>query len=166
MFLFNSAFHDAHTKFFKYFVDGAQPASKFLGQILVLHPRILIDAEQNFASMDSIARFKAVPRDEWDLNVNHLRPLAVKDNKDDNFNLTLVWKSKGNNLPELYKLASRYVTTNIDCYDVERSFYSYNEILDENQDLVQRRKKKSYKQLVISLLQTCNLRQSLGWFMD
>lgn len=83
-------------------MGGAQPASKFLGQILVLHPRILIDAEQNFASMDSIARFKAVPRDEWDLNVNHLRPLAVKDNKDDNFNLTLVWKSKGNNLPELY----------------------------------------------------------------
>lgn len=166
MFLFNSAFHDAHTKFFKYFVDGAQPASKFLGQILVLHPRILIDAKQNFASMDSIARFKVVLRDGWDLNVNHLRPLAVKDNKDDHFNLTLVWKLKGNNLPELYKLASRYVTTNIDCYDVERSFYAYNEILDENQDLVQRRKKKSYKQLVISLLQTCNLRQSLGWFMD
>ena len=64
MFLFNSAFNDAHAKLYKYFVDGAQPASKFLEQIQVLDPRNLIDAEQNFDTIDSIPGFEAVPRDE------------------------------------------------------------------------------------------------------
>lgn len=82
--------------------------------------------------MDSIVRFKVVLRDEWDFNVNYLCFLVVKDNKDDNFNLILVWKLKGNNLFELYKLVLCYVIINIDCYDVERLFYVYNEILDEN----------------------------------
>lgn len=84
--------------------------------------------------MDSIVRFKVVLRDEWDFNVNYLGFLVVKDNKDDNFNLILVWKLKGNNLFELYmyKLVLCYVIINIDCYDVERLFYVYNEILDEN----------------------------------
>lgn len=50
--------------FYKYFVVRAQPASKLLEQIRVLDPRNLIDAEQNFYSMDRIPGFEAVPRDE------------------------------------------------------------------------------------------------------
>ena len=131
MFLFSSAFNDAHAKLYKYFVDGAQPASKLLEQIQLLDPRNLIDADQNFDSMDSIPGFEAVPRDEWNLYVNHLGPLAVKHNKDGKFDLALFWKSKESNLPELYKLASCYCTSTIGSYDVERSFSAYKEILDE-----------------------------------
>ena len=131
MCLFNSAFDAAHAKLCKYFVDGAQPASKFLEQIRVLDPRNLIDVERNFDSIDSIPGFEAVSRDEGDLYVNNLGPSAVKYSKDGNFDLTLFWKSKASNLPELYKLASCYCTTTIGSYDVERSFSAYNEILDE-----------------------------------
>lgn len=131
MFLFSSAFNDAHAKLYKYFVDGEQPASKFLEQIQLLDPRNLIDADLNFDSMDSIPGFEAVPRDEWNLYVNHLGPLAVKHNKDGKFDLALFWKSKESNLPELYKLASCYCTSTIGSCDVERSFSAYSEILDE-----------------------------------
>lgn len=91
MFLFSSAFNDAHARLYKYFVDGAKPASKFLEQIQLLDPRNLIDADLNFDSMDSIPGFEAVPRDEWNLYVNHLGPLAVKHNKDGKFDLALFW---------------------------------------------------------------------------
>ena len=60
MCLFNSAFADAHAKLCKYFVDGAQPASKFLQQIRVLDPRNLIDVERNFTSNDGIPGFEEV----------------------------------------------------------------------------------------------------------
>ena len=60
MCLFNSAFANAHAKLCKYFVDGAQPASKFLQQICVLDPRNLIDVERNFDSIDGIPGFEAV----------------------------------------------------------------------------------------------------------
>ena len=131
MCLFNSAFADAHAKLCKYFVDGAQPASKFLQQIRVLDPRNLIDVERNFDSFDGIPGFEAVSRNEWDLYVNSLGPAAVKYSRDDSFDLTLFWKSKAENLPELYKLASCYCTTTIGSYDVERSFSAYSAILDE-----------------------------------
>ncbi|XP_015748563.1 PREDICTED: ubiquitin-like-specific protease 1 [Acropora digitifera] len=45
--------------------------------------------------------------------------------------LILFWKSKTAELPELYKIASTYCTATITSCDVERSFSSYNEILDE-----------------------------------
>ena len=131
MCLFNSALADAHAKLCKYFVDGAQPALKFLQQICVLDPRNLIDVERNFDSIDSIPGFEAVTRNEWDLYVNSLGPAAVKYSRDDSFDLTLFWKSKAENLPELYKLASCYCTTTIGSYDVERSFSAYSAILDE-----------------------------------
>lgn len=51
--------------------------------------------------------------------------------KDGNFDLTLFWKSKANNLPKLYKLPSCYCTTTIGSYDAERSFSAYSEVLDE-----------------------------------
>ena len=129
--LFNSAFADAHTKLCKYFVDGAQPASKFLQQIRVLDPRNLINVEWNFDSIDGIPGFEAVSRNEWELYVNSLGPAAVKYSREDSFNLTLFWKSKAKNLPELYKLASCYCTTTIGSYDVERSFSAYSAIFDE-----------------------------------
>ena len=112
-------------------MDGAQPALKFLQQICVLDRRNLIDVERNFDSIDSIPGFEAVTRNEWDLYVNSLGPAAVKYSRDDSFDLTLFWKSKAENLPELYKLASCYCTTTIGSYDVERSFSAYSAILDE-----------------------------------
>ena len=78
MCLFNSAFADAHAKLCKYFVDGAQPALKFLQQICVLDRRNLIDVERDFDSIDSIPGFEAVSRNEWNLYVNSLGPAAVK----------------------------------------------------------------------------------------
>ena len=131
MCLFNSAFVDVHAKLCKYFVDGAQPASKFLQQIRMPDPRNLIDVEQNFDSIDGIPGFEAVSRNEWDLYVNSLGPVAVKYSRDGSFDLTLFWKSKADNLPELFKLASCYCTTTIGSYDVERSFSAYSEILDD-----------------------------------
>lgn len=73
-------------------MDGAQPALKFLQQICVLDRRNLIDVERNFDSIDSIPRFEAVTRNEWDLYVNSLGPAAVKYSRDDSFDLTLFWK--------------------------------------------------------------------------
>ena len=92
MCLFNSAFVDVHAKLCKYFVDGAQPASKFLQQIRMPDPRNLIDVEQNFDSIDGIPGFEAVSRNEWDLYVNSLGPVAVKYSRDGSFDLTLFWK--------------------------------------------------------------------------
>ena len=97
----------------------------------MLDRRNLIDVERNFDSIDSIPGFEAVTRNEWDLYVNSLGPAAVKYSRDDSFDLTLFWKSKAENLPELYKLASCYCTTTIGSYDVERSFSAYSAILDE-----------------------------------
>ena len=57
--------------------------------------------------------------------------LQLSNIRDDSFDLTLFWKSKAENLPELYKLASCYCTTTIGSYDVERSFSAYSAILDE-----------------------------------
>ena len=129
--LFSSAFSAAHCKLSKYVVDGAQPASKFLDQVQVLDPRNLIDVDHVFNSIDSIPGFEAVSKDEWELYVNNIGPHAVKQSKDGNIDLTLFWKSKASNLPELYKIASCYSTTTIRSYDVERSFSAYNDILDE-----------------------------------
>ena len=88
MCLFNSAFADAHAKLCKYFLDGAQPASKFLQQIRMLDPRNLIDVERNFDSTDGTPGFEAVSRNEWDLYVNSLGPAAVKYSRDDSFDST------------------------------------------------------------------------------
>ncbi|KAK3740849.1 hypothetical protein QZH41_008815, partial [Actinostola sp. cb2023] len=130
--LFSSAFLAAHKKLSKYVVDGAQPASKFLDQIQVLDPRNLIDVDLNFDSIDSIPGFEEVSRNEWELYVNILGPLAVKNSTDGKVDLKLFfWKSKASNLPELYNLASCYCTTTIGSYDVERSFSAYKEILGE-----------------------------------
>ena len=94
----------------------------------------MIDVEHNFDSIDGIPGFEAVSRNKWDLYVNSLGPAAVKYNRVDSFDLTLFWKSKAENLPELYKLASCYPTTTIGSYDVGRSFSAYSAILDENAD--------------------------------
>ena len=69
-------------------------------------------------------------RDEWKLYANAIGPTAVKKSKD-GMDLILFWKSKAAELPELYKIASTYCTATITSCDVERSFSSYNEILDE-----------------------------------
>lgn len=69
--------------------------------------------------------------DEWEMYVNHIGPLTVKQSKDGGFDLTLFWKAKASALPELFKLASCYTTTTIGSYDMERSFSAYSEILDE-----------------------------------
>lgn len=74
--LFSSSFTAAHSKFCKYFKEGAQPASKFLHQIQVLDPTNLSDVEHDFTSIDSIPGFQAVSKQEWSLNVNHLGPLS------------------------------------------------------------------------------------------
>lgn len=97
----------------------------------MLDPRNLIDVEQNFDSIDAIVGFEVVSRNDWDLFVNSLGPAAVKYSRDDSFDLTLFWKSKAENLPELYKSASCYCTTTIGSYDAERSFSAYSVILDE-----------------------------------
>lgn len=74
--LFSSSFTAAHSKFCKYFKEGAQPASKFLYQIQVLDPTNLSDVQHDFTSIDSIPGFQAVSKQEWSLNVNHLGPLS------------------------------------------------------------------------------------------
>ena len=122
MSLFTSAFTSAHAKLYKYVVDGAQPASKFLDQIRMLDPRNLIDTEKNFDSIDNIPGFETVSRTEWELYVNKLGPLAVKNSKDGKVDLKLFWKSEASDLPQLYKLPSCYCTTTIGLYDVESLF--------------------------------------------
>lgn len=90
-----------------------------------------IDLEHDLSLIDSIPGIEEVPKDEWQMYVNHLGPLAVKQSKDASFDLTLFWKSKASALPELFKLASCYTTKTIGSYDVERSFSAYSEILDQ-----------------------------------
>ena len=97
----------------------------------VLDPRNLLDMDCDFDSIDSIPGFDEVPKEEWELYVNNHGPLAVRQSKDGNIDLMLFWKAKVSTLPALYKLASRYSTTIIEWYKVERSFSAYNEILDE-----------------------------------
>ena len=60
-----------------------------------------------------------------------LGPNAVKGSGDERLDLKLFWKSKAAELPELYKLASRYCTARVGSYDVERSFSSYHDILSD-----------------------------------
>jgi hypothetical protein len=127
----NSAFSAAHSKLSKYVVDGAQPASKFLDQIRILDPTNLVDLDHDINVIDSIPGFEEVTKEEWDLYVNHLSPIAVKASKDGKLDLPSFWKSKASILPELYKLASCYSTTTIGSYDVERLFSAYNDILDD-----------------------------------
>jgi len=129
--LFSSAFTAAHSKLVKYFVDGAQPATKFLDQVRVLDPRNLLDMDHDFGSIDSIPGFDQVSKKEWEMYVYNHGPLAVKQSKDGNIDLMLFWKAKASTLPALYKIASCYSTTTIGSYEVERSFSAYNEILDE-----------------------------------
>lgn len=129
--LFSSAFTAAHSKLVKYFVDGAQPATKFLDQVRVLDPRNLLDMDHDFGSIDSIPGFDQVSKEEWEMYVYNHGPLAVKQSKDGNIDLMLFWKAKASTLPALYKIASCYSTTTIGSYEVERSFSAYNEILDE-----------------------------------
>ena len=59
--LFSSAFIAAHSKLCKYFMDGAQPASKFLEKVQVLDPRNLIDVEHDLSLIDSIPCIEEVP---------------------------------------------------------------------------------------------------------
>ena len=128
--LFSSAFTAAHSKLVKYVVNGAQPASKFLDQVRVLDPRNLLDMDCDFDSIDSIIGFDEVPKEDWELYVNNRGPLAVKQTNDGIIDSMPFWKAKASTLPALYKLASRYSTT-IGSYEVERSFSTYNKILDE-----------------------------------
>ena len=126
----NTAFTTAYVKLDKYVNGGAQPAAKFLDQIRVLDPNNLIDTGLTYDNIDSIPGFENVTRDEWKLYANAIGPTAVKKSKD-GMDLILFWKSKAAELPELYKIASTYCTATITSCDVERSFSSYNEILDE-----------------------------------
>lgn len=126
----NTAFTAAYVKLDKYVNGGAQPAAKFLDQIRVLDPNNLIDTGLTYDNIDSIPGFENVTRDEWKLYANAIGPTAVKKSKD-GMDLILFWKSKAAELPELYKIASTYCTATITSCDVERSFSSYNEILDE-----------------------------------
>lgn len=103
-----------------------------------------IDLEHDLSLIDSIPGIEEVPKDRWEMYVNHLGPLAVKQSKDGSFDLTLFWKSKVSALPELFKLASCYTTTTIGSYDVERSFSAYSEILDQ--------KRRSFDQSTIIIL--------------
>lgn len=89
-----------------------------------------IDLEHDLSLIDSIPGIEEVPKDEWQMYVNHLGPLAVKQSKDGSFDLTLFWMSKASALPEL-RLASCYTTTTIGSYDVKQSFSAYSEILDQ-----------------------------------
>ena len=159
MSLFTSAFTSAHAKLYKYVVDGAQPASKFLDQIRVLDPRNLIDTEKNFDSIDNIPGFETVSRTEWELYVNKLGPLAVKNSKDGKVDLKLFWKSKASDLPQLYKLGSCYCTTTIGLYDVERAFSGYSEILDEKRRSLDESTIKAFHFLNWNLQLKCAIQQ-------
>lgn len=83
-------------------VDGAQPASKFLEQVRVLNPVNLVDCERSQGCIDSIPGIESVPKEEWQLYVNHIGPQAVKNMKDEGeLDVKQFWKSKASSLPEL-----------------------------------------------------------------
>ena len=140
-----SAFEAAHSKLAKYVVDGAQPAAKFLEQVRVLDPTNLADCERSQASIDSIPGVESVSKEEWKLYVDHLGPQAVKSLKDgEELDLKQFWKSKASSLPEVYKVASSYCTTTVGSYDVERSFSSYNAILDAKRRSLDQKTMKAF----------------------
>ena len=140
-----AAFKAAHSKLSKYVVDGAQPASKFLEQVRVLNPVNLVDCERSQGCIDSIPGIESVPKEEWQLYVNHIGPQAVKNMKDEGeLDVKQFWKSKASSLPELYKLASCYCTTTIGSYDVERSFSAYNAILDGKRRALEQNTMKAF----------------------
>ncbi|CAB3978466.1 CGG triplet repeat-binding 1 [Paramuricea clavata] len=129
---FESAFKQAEAKLLLYIVDGGQPASEFLKEVRVLDPCNIVSSSKRHSSYSNIPGFKdTVTSEEWQKYVNILGPDAVSESENGKVDLTLFWKSNNAaELPELYKFASCYCTGTLGSYDVERSFSSYNSILD------------------------------------
>ena len=128
---FESAFKQAKAKLQKYIVAGGQPASDFLKEVKVLEPRNIVSSSKFHSSYSNIPGFKdTVNNEEWQKYVNTLGPNAVSESAHAKVDLKLFWKSNANERPGLYMLASCYCTGTLGSYDVERSFKSYNSILD------------------------------------
>jgi hypothetical protein len=128
---FESAFKQAEAKLQKYIVDGGQPVSDFLKEVRVLDPRNIVSSSKRHSSYSNIPGFKdTVTNEEWQKYVNILGPDAVSESENGKVDLKLFWKSNASELPELYKFVSCYCTGTLGSYDVERSFSSYNSILD------------------------------------
>lgn len=129
---FVSAFKQAEAKLEKYIVNGGQPASEFLKEIKVLEPRNIVSSSKLHSSYTNIPGFKeSVSDEEWHKYVDIFGPAAVSESPQGKVDLKLFWKSHADELPELYKLASHYCTGTLGSYDVERSFSTYNSILDQ-----------------------------------
>lgn len=129
--LFKSAFKQAEIKLEKYIVNGGHPASSFLMKIQVLEPCNIVSSSKMYGSYSIIPGFKeTVTDEEWRKYIQTFGPASVLESPQGKVALKLFWKSHADKLPGLYTLASHSCTGTLGSYDVERSFSTYNSILD------------------------------------
>ena len=123
-----TAFTKSDAKLRKYVNDAAQ----FLKEVKVLDPRKIMSSKL-YSSYNNIPGFcERVSEEEWIKYVTIIGPEAVLTSVNGNLDLKQFWRSRANELPCLYKLASIYCIGTLGSYDVERAFSAYESILDTN----------------------------------